>query len=59
MIGAESQLGKICIFFSKNTCEETRAAICNEIEWVSEQRNNKYLELPMVIGRSKKQVQFY
>lgn len=54
--GQKVNLDKSAVFFSKNTGETARSAICKELEGIVEQRNSKYLGLPMVIGRSKKQV---
>lgn len=47
---------KSVVFFSINTSSEARTEICTVLEGIKEQRNNKYIGLPMVFGRSKKQV---
>lgn len=52
--GQKINLGKSAIFFSKNTAPETKIAICNVLDGITEHSSSKYLGLPMVIGRSKK-----
>lgn len=54
--GQKINLDKSAVFFSKNTSEANRRAICGVLNGIVEQRSSKYLGLPMVIGRSKKQV---
>lgn len=48
-------MDKSAIFFSKNTKDETRIAICNELERIVEKRSSKYLGLPMLIAREIKE----
>lgn len=49
-------MDKSSIFFSKSTSENRKKEICDILEGVSIQRNSKYLGLPLVLGRSKKNV---
>lgn len=52
-------LDKSSIFFSKNTSQEMRDLIRAELQGVQEQRRAKYLGLPLMIGRAKKEVFSY
>lgn len=47
---------KFAIFFSKNTNEDCKKAICEILNGVTVQEHSKYLGLPLVLGRSKKSV---
>lgn len=47
---------KVKVFFSKNMMTEDKDTVCNILEGIVPQRSSKDLGLPMVIGRSKKQV---
>lgn len=49
--GQKVNMDKSAIFFSKNTKDETKIAICNELERIVEKRSSKYLGLPMLITR--------
>ena len=47
---------KSSIFFSKNVKGRKRVEVLKELEGMKEVNQIKYLGLPMVIGRSKRQV---
>ena len=47
---------KSSIFFSKNVKGRKRVEVLKELEGMKEVNQSKYLGLPMVIGRSKRQV---
>jgi hypothetical protein len=50
---------KSSIMFSKNTLAETRRGLMTDLEIGSEARNEKYLGLPVYMGRSKTQTFAY
>lgn len=52
-------LDKSSILFSKNTLVFTRNSICQVLGGVHEHGSAKYLGMPFVIGRSKKEVFIY
>ncbi|XP_027102976.1 uncharacterized protein [Coffea arabica] len=47
---------KSIVFFSANTSKEMRKNICTALGNMKEAASGKYLDLPMLIGRSKQQV---
>lgn len=49
-------LDKSTIFFSKSTSLETRNGVCQVLDSVKEQGSARYMGMPFVIGRSKKEV---
>lgn len=49
-------LKKLAIFFSNSTSPSTKDDICQMLEGVKERGIVKYLGMPFVIGRSKKEV---
>lgn len=49
-------LKKLAIFFSNSTSLSTKDDICQMLEGVKERGIAKYLGMPFVIGRSKKEV---
>ena len=54
--GQKVNTDKSSIFFSPNTAQATRDAIFNILGPMQNSRHTKYLGLPSLIGRSKKQV---
>ena len=54
--GQKVNTDKSSIFFSPNTAQETRDEIFNILGPMQNSRHTKYLGLPSLIGRSKKQV---
>jgi hypothetical protein len=44
---------KSSIMFSKNMTEEVRATVLEALQICSEARNEKYLDLPIYMGKSK------
>ena len=54
--GQKVNTNKSSIFFSPNTAQETRDEIFNILGPMQNSRHTKYLGLPSLIGRSKKQV---
>lgn len=46
---------KSVVFFSANSCRNLRKEICSELGNIKEALSGKYLDLPMMIGRSKPQ----
>ena len=54
--GQKVNSDKSSIFFSPNTTPELKETIFNILGPMQDSRHNKYLGLPSIIGRSKKQV---
>ena len=54
--GQKVNTEKSSVFFSKNTKEETRERVKNVLGSMQNDQPGKYLGLPSMIGRSKKQI---
>ena len=56
MFGQKINADKSSIFFSNNTSPELKAKILEVMGLMKDSKHNKYLGLPSLIGKSKKEV---
>ncbi|XP_027169605.1 uncharacterized protein LOC113769345 [Coffea eugenioides] len=54
--GQMINLDKSSAFFSKNVNQKSKEAVCSKLEGIQQVAQGKYLGLPMVVTRSKKQL---
>ncbi|XP_027150120.1 uncharacterized protein LOC113750327 [Coffea eugenioides] len=55
-LGQMINLDKSSAFFNKNVNQETREEVCSKLEGIQQVSQGKYLGLPMVITKTKKQM---